>query len=120
MNIFVVSAFRPDTNSGAAGTLEAINRAWADLGHEVRCEWRESPPGGRVVDELFRLPFTLQDQIRRHLARHPDTDVVVASQPYAYVAFRELRAAHPETLFVNRTHGWEARWIESQNRFGWE
>src|SRR5687768_10611005 len=60
MNLYVASAFHPDTNSGAAGSLDAIGRAWATGGHAVRWGWREIPPGGRVADELYRVPLALR------------------------------------------------------------
>ncbi|HXV86475.1 MAG TPA: glycosyltransferase family 4 protein, partial [Gemmatimonadales bacterium] len=46
--------------------------------------------------------------------------VVVISQPYAYQVFERLPARYPRTLFVNRTHGWEARLYEAQRNFGWD
>lgn len=120
MTIFVVSAFRPDVDSGAAGTIDAISRAWERQGHEVRVAWRDRPPGVRAVDEFVRTPAELHRQIQAHLHRYPNTDVVVASQPYAARAFQALRPAYPNTLFVNRTHGWEDRGIASQAKHDWE
>lgn len=119
LTIYAVSLFEPDTNTGAAGTIAAVGQAWGRLGHRVSFGWREHRPGGRAADELVLFPRVLLRQIRRHLADHPDTDVVIASQPYAYRAFRALRRKYPRTLFVNRTHGWEGRYSAAQNRYGW-
>jgi len=120
MRILVASNFAPNANSGAAGTLMAIGSAWREQGHAVDWLWHNIPPLSRVTDETIRVPARQRRDLAEYLAKNPDTDVVIVSQPYAYRAFEALRPRHPHTLFVNRTHGWEARWIESQNRFRWE
>ncbi len=120
MNLLVASNFERKTDSGAAGTLLAISDAWKSSGHSVEHLWRDSPPVSRIIDESVRVPVNQLREIQNHLRRYPETDVVVVSQPYSYRAFEVLKPRYPQTLFVNRTHGWEARWIESQNRFGWD
>jgi glycosyltransferase involved in cell wall biosynthesis len=120
MKIVVASSFQRDWDSGAAGTLLAVGRSWQALGHDVEWLWGRPAPLTRMVDELVRIPAAQARAIRANLRARPDTDIVIASQPYAYRAFRMLRREFPRTLFVNRTHGWEARWIESQNQYGWD
>ena len=42
------------------------------------------------------------------------------SQPYAYLVYERLAPRYPDTLFLNRTHGWEARLYEARMRLSWE
>ena len=46
-------------------------------------------------------------------------DYVIASQPYAHRAFSWLRRRYPDTVFLNRTHGWEQRLIQANRRLAW-
>jgi glycosyltransferase involved in cell wall biosynthesis len=119
MKILVSSALSEVENSGAAGTLLAIGREWQRSGHEVDWVWSPLTPRNRIIDELVRLPQTILLSTRAFLRDNPDTDVVTISQPYADRAIRKLKREYPGTLFINRTHGWEARFAESQRVYGW-
>jgi glycosyltransferase involved in cell wall biosynthesis len=121
MKILVVSDFSPDADSGAGGSILAINRALKSLGHEVFEAWHPREVNqSRVQEELVGKASRLHKQAEQLLSEHPDANVLVISQPYAYRAFEKLRRQFPHLLLVNRTHGWEARGIEIQNRFAWD
>jgi glycosyltransferase involved in cell wall biosynthesis len=113
-----VAAFAPTADSGAAGTLLAIAAALRALGHHVDLEWQ--PPGpGRIrhatASRLVELPRQQLRQVAQRLSRST-YDVVIVSQPFAYLVYEQLQRRYPRTLFLNRTHGWEARLYEAQRR----
>lgn len=115
-----MSDFLPERNSGAAGSIFAIGEALADLGHEVVHDWhveRHLPHDS--ASRVFELPWVQLRQVSRRLAAAP-FDVVCVSQPFAYRVFERLSSRYPATLFLNRTHGWEARLLEAERRFAWE
>lgn len=120
MRILFVSDFLADRDSGAAGSLMAIGDALRRRGHEVDDLWR-STGGPRLahpsLDRLLALPRRQLRQVSTRLAQGP-VDVVVVSQPYAYRVFETLPRLHPRTLFLNRTHGWEERLLETELRYG--
>ena len=122
MQFLFVSDFSADRGTGAAGTLIAVAEALERLGHRVDLVWKlELPyrfphPG---VQRLFELPARQLHQVA-HLLSTNTYDVVSVSQPYAYRIFEELVPQYPNTLFLNRTHGWEARLYESHLRFKWD
>lgn len=120
MRILAASSFRADADSGAAGTLLSIAEVWEQLGHSVKLLWMGQPSRSRAIDELWRTPRLQRQLLAAELAEAAEYDVVVLSQPFAFLAFEKLAAEYPRTIFVNRTHGWEAREIECRNRFGWE
>lgn len=65
---------------------------------------------------LFELPGKQTDQVRERLKKHT-YDVVIVSQPYSHAIYEKLAKEYPNTLFVNRTHGWEARLIDIEEKF---
>jgi glycosyltransferase involved in cell wall biosynthesis len=120
MRFLCIAAFQPDANSGAAGTVFAIGTALRNLGHTVDFEWEPTEPfrfDNVTASRLFELPGKQLRQAATRLSRAP-YDVVIISQPFAYLAYERLSAEYPRTLFLNRTHGWEARLYDAQARFG--
>ncbi len=120
MKFAIVSDFVSVIDSGAAGSIYAINRGLEALGHTVVTTWGTTKQCYRIHDELFGKAVRLHHRAHSLLQQHRDVDVLVISQPYAFKAFSRLRKEFPNVLFVNRTHGWEARGIQIQNQFGWE
>jgi glycosyltransferase involved in cell wall biosynthesis len=57
------------------------------------------------------------EQVARRLST-TRYDVVIVSQPFAYLVYERLAPRYPGTLFLNRTHGWEARLYAAQRRLG--
>jgi glycosyltransferase involved in cell wall biosynthesis len=47
-------------------------------------------------------------------------DVVLISQPYAYLVYERLTAKYPQTCFLNVTHGWEDHLNAARLRFAWD
>ena len=85
-------------------------------------EWRS--PARRFVPHhtastVLELP---RKQLRQVAGRLGDAtyDVLVASQPFAYLVYERLPPLHPRTLFLNRTHGWEDRLYAAYRRFRWD
>jgi glycosyltransferase involved in cell wall biosynthesis len=115
-----VAAFRPDADSGAAGSVLAIGAALQTLGHTVDFAW-EPATRSRVphatASRLLELPRRQLDQVSRRLQQSA-YDVVIVSQPFAYLVYERLKPRYPRTLFLNRTHGWEARLDQAQRRLG--
>lgn len=122
MRFLFVSDFLEAPDSGSAGSILAIGGALVARGHQVDYEWRSSTrrlvphPTASAVLELPR------NQLHQVAGRLGDTayDVVVASQPYAYLVYERLPPLHPRTLFLNRTHGWEDRLYAAYRRFRWD
>jgi glycosyltransferase involved in cell wall biosynthesis len=115
-----VAAFSPVPDSGAAGSLFAIAAALEGLGHHVDLVWEPAepfrfPPGAARC--LFEVPRLQWRQAAASLSQAA-YDVVIISQPFGYLAVERLSSRHPRTLFLNRTHGWEARLYEAQARLG--
>lgn len=100
----------PNPDSGASGTDVQTVRALRELGHEVDDVWSDALPHRWKHGNLhyaFELPRAYRTAVRQRLA-HKAYDVVLASQPHAYLAARWVRRHAPGTLFLNRSHGWEA------------
>jgi glycosyltransferase involved in cell wall biosynthesis len=81
------------------------------LGHSVKFLWREKT--GPLSDKpnfyrLFVLPLVQYAQLKNELKKNA-YDVLIISQPHCWLAVKKLKRKYPHTLFVNRTHGWEAR-----------
>jgi glycosyltransferase involved in cell wall biosynthesis len=117
-----VSDFVADKNSGAAGTILAIGDALSRRGHEVDFVWKNTQPyylPHPSLSRLLELPRHQYRQVADQLEMAP-YDVVVISQPYAYLAYEKLRSRYPRTLFLNRTHGWEDRYTLLRRRLRWD
>jgi glycosyltransferase involved in cell wall biosynthesis len=117
-----VSDFVAEKNSGAAGSILAIGQALADRGHEVDFLWKNTEPyvlPHPSLSRLFELPRHQYRQVAGQLEKAA-YDVVVISQPYAYLACEKLASRYPKTLFLNRTHGWEDRYTQSRRYFQWK
>lgn len=111
MKYLIVSNFEPDPNAGAAGALHATQNALTRRGHQVDVLWRRR--GTRLVpnhafSELLELPSLQLRQVEAQLQLQ-HYDAVDISQPFAYRVYETLAPRFPRTLFLNRTHGWEAR-----------
>lgn len=120
MRFLFVAAFKPDTHSGAAGTLLAIGGALRALDHVVDFEWEPAEPARiphATTSRLLELPGRQLRQVAQRLQQH-QYDVVIVSQPFAYLIYERLTPRYPHTLFLNRTHGWEARVLAAQRRLG--
>ena len=99
-----------DASSGAAGTDLQTVLALRTLGHHVVDLWRDALPHRIRHGNLhyaFELPGGYRKVVREHLERAP-FDVVLVSQPHGYLAARWVRRHAPASIFVNRSHGWEA------------
>jgi glycosyltransferase involved in cell wall biosynthesis len=122
MRFLAAAQFLPNTNSGSAGSVLAVGKALAARGHTVEYEWIP-PDKGLLPHSALRRHFEMPAQQLRALARRlkeAPYDVVVVSQPYAYLAYELLPLLHPNTLFLNRTHGWEHRLLQAEQRLGYE
>jgi glycosyltransferase involved in cell wall biosynthesis len=122
MKFLFVANLAPTPDSGAAGSLLAIGAALSSRGNEVEYEWQ---PKARArvphatLSTLLELPRHQYEQVVRRL-RDTSYDVVIASQPYAYHVYEKLPREYRNTLFLNRTHGWEDRLYRAYHRFNWD
>lgn len=100
----------PNPDSGASGTDVQTVRALRELGHEVDDVWNDSLPHRWKHGNLhyaLELPRAYRRVVKQRLTAGT-YDVVLASQPHAYLAARWVRQHAPQTLFLSRSHGWEA------------
>ncbi len=121
MKFLFVSDFLPAPDSGSAGSIIAIGDALAARGHDVDYEWRSATPRRvphHTASVVLELPRIQMRQVARRLGG-ATYDVVVASQPYAYLMYERLQGLHTRTVFLNRTHGWEDRLYAAYRRFKW-
>jgi len=112
MQFLFVSDFKNNPNSGAAGSLISIGESICQLGHSVDYIWQK-PLAERFVKSsnfyrFLELPFIQYREVKAALLKK-HYDVVIISQPHAWLAFKKLKKEFPGTLLVNRTHGWEKR-----------
>jgi glycosyltransferase involved in cell wall biosynthesis len=121
MRFLFVSEFVPKWNSGAEGSLLSIGDALERRGHRVDYLWKDTKPGLLPHPRLYDLIELPQRQLKRvtDALRKARYDVVILSQPYSYLVFERLPAEFPNTLFLNRTHGWEERGTESWQQLHW-
>lgn len=111
LKFLLVSNFDPDPNSGTPGTILSLGKALESLGHQVGYSWRPKEPAffsNPRVHQILELPHRQLKQVEESLKRNP-CDVVIVSQIYAYKIYEKLASRYPETLFLNKTHGWEDR-----------
>jgi glycosyltransferase involved in cell wall biosynthesis len=121
MRFLFVSDFLPNWNSGAEGSLLSIGKALEIRGHRVEYLWKDAKPGilpHRRLQDLFELPGRQLKRVSVALQKI-SADVVILSQPYSYLVYEQLTDLYPQTLFLNRTHGWEDRMSDSWRQLGW-
>ena len=111
MRILVGADVPRDTSSGASGTVYQANRALRELGHEVHDIW--APDLGRRIKHgnlhyLLELPRRYRAVVRQ-MAAETEFDVIQLSQPHAYLAARDHQRLGRRGIFVNYSHGVEAR-----------
>ncbi len=110
MRILSVIDTEFDANSGAGGTVFKIGDLLKQKSHHVDYIWRKKQ---RLIKSnnfyrFFELPYDQYVQIRQAINKL-NYDVVMVSQPFAFLAFFLLKPKYPNILFVNRSHGWELR-----------
>lgn len=109
MRFLVGADYPPVPNSGAAGTVFQSIRGLREIGCEVDEIWRDDL-GRRIrhgnLHYWLELPRAFRRAVAERCARK-DYDVVLLSQPHAWLAGQYLHRHHPRTLFLNRSHGWE-------------
>lgn len=112
LRILTVADVPPDPNSGAAGTVYATNVALRELGHTVHELWADQLGPRRIrhgnLHSLLEQPRAYRREVIRAVGRH-QYDVVMMSQPQAYLAAKALRRRKFPGVIVNRSHGLELR-----------
>lgn len=111
LNYLFVSDFICNPNSGAAGSLITIGNELARMGNSVAYIWRQEKKRKINSATLYRfleLPYIQYAQIKEELSK-ANYEVVIISQPYAWLAIKRLKKRYPGIVFINRTHGWELR-----------
>ena len=110
----------PDRNTGAAGSLIAIAESLERQGHSVDIEWSDGQPYRLPpqLGHLYELPRRQLNQVWQRL-KGTRYDVVIISQPYAHLVYERLPDRYPGTLFLNRTHGWEDRLYQAEEKLAW-
>ena len=112
LRILTVADVPPDPDSGAAGTVYHTNVAFRELGHEVYEVWADQLGPRRIrhgnLHSLLEQPRTYRREVLKAVAKK-DYDVVIMSQPQAYLAARALKKRGFGGLVINRSHGLELR-----------
>lgn len=116
---FLVGADYPRSpDAGAAGTVFQCIRALREIGCEVDEFWR-ADLGRRIrhgnLHYWLELPRAMRRVVADRCARKT-YDVVLVSQPHAYLAAQYVHRHHPQTLFLSRSHGWEGEVTEVMQR----
>lgn len=109
MRFLVGADYASDPDSGAAGTVFHSIRGLRDIGCDVDEFWQDDL-GRRIRHGNLHYWLELPRAFRRVVAERcakTSYDVVLLSQPHAYLAAKYLRRVHPRILFLNRSHGWE-------------
>ena len=110
MKFLVGSDYPEDPNAGASGTVYWTNQALRQLGHDVDEIWRRDLPH-RIrhgnLHYLLELPAAYREAVRRCSARQ-DYDVIMLSQPQAWLAARDHLQSQRAGVFLNRSHGLES------------
>ncbi len=119
MRFLVGADVPPDPDSGAAGTVYQTNAALRMLGCDVEEIWA-ADLGRRVrhgnLHYALELPLSYRREVARRIGKRA-FDVVMLSQPHAYLAGELIRRRYPDVLFFNRTHGWEGQFHEAMRRY---
>ena len=112
LRILTVANVPPDPNSGAAGTVYATNVALRELGHEVDEIWANQLGPRRIahgnLHSLLEQPRAYRREVAQAIAKR-DYDVVMISQPQAYLAAKFLKGTGFGGVVINRSHGLELR-----------
>lgn|GEM_PF-1880550 len=130
LRIIVAADVPADPNSGAAGTVFATNAAFKDLGHSVDEIWASDLPHRIMhwnLHYLLELPRAYRNAVRERAAVAAP-DVILVSQPHAWLAARDHQKRRRHGVFVNRSHGlesmadaslvkWQSRLSSPANRF---
>jgi glycosyltransferase involved in cell wall biosynthesis len=111
IRILQIADTMPSPDSGASGTdfqgMLALQRA----GAKVDALWT-ADLGRRIkhynLRYVYELPTVLRQVVKSKM-KMCHYDVVQISQPHGYLAARWIRQNRPETVYVHRTHGFEAR-----------
>ncbi len=109
MRFLVGADFLADPHSGAGGTVFHCTQAMREIGCEVDEFWSVDL-GRRLRHGNLHYALELPRAMRRIVAgkcARKTYDVVLLSQPHAYLAGAYLHDQSPHTLFLNRSHGWE-------------
>lgn len=118
MRFLVGADYEANPDSGAAGTVFQSICALRELGCEVDEFWSRDL-GRRIRHGNLHYLLELPRSMRRAVVarcRQKAYGAVLLSQPHAFLAGEYLRATHPHTLFLNRTHGWEGQVDEIMQR----
>lgn len=125
LRVLFIADVPPNPDSGASGTEYQTARALREAGHEVDPIWWADLPHRIAHGNLHKI--LEQPRGYRHAMvarlRQRQYDVAHVNQPQGYLAARTIRTVAPNTAFVHRSHGFEARaraalkpWALEQNR----
>ncbi len=109
MRFLVGADVPPDPNSGAAGTVYWTNQALRELGHAVDEIWQDDLPHRIThgnLHYLLELPRAYRDAVRLRCTQ-ADYDVIMLSQPHAWLAAKDHKVSKRPGVFLNRSHGVE-------------
>lgn len=110
MRFLIGSDYPADPDAGASGTVHWTTRALRELGHEVDEIGRADLPH-RIrhgnLHYLLELPSAYREAVRVRCARK-EYDVIMLSQPHAWLAARDHLRLRRRGVFLNRSHGLES------------
>lgn len=114
LRILIAADIPEDLNSGVAGSEFQAARALRDLGHQVETCWASSLPH-RIRHPNLHALFELTRSYAEVLSRTPEVryDVYQFNQVFAHRAARFHKQHRLDGVFVTRSHGYEARALET-------
>lgn len=117
MIILIGSDFSLEKLSGAPETVNSTAEALRERGHTVDIFWHdESLRLGPNLRRFFGLPNRQLKQTKAAFSRKI-YDVAIISQPHCFKAFRWIKRRYPQTVCINRSHGWELRYHDAKNQY---
>lgn len=123
LRILTVANADCDPNSGAAGTVIAINDRFRAMGHHVDEVWNQDLGRRRIAHGNLHYLLEAPGQVKRVVnqrLRETDYDAILISQPTAYLTAKQLREKDYAGVVVNRSHGVEFEYHRALDRWAGE
>ncbi|MEA3489035.1 MAG: glycosyltransferase family 4 protein [Candidatus Omnitrophota bacterium] len=109
-----------DPDSGAAGTVYQISKAFKELGHDVENIWSSDLPH-RIkhgnLHYLMELPGAYVKAIKKRIKQGREYDVIQISQPHCFLPAKYVKEHLPDTVLVHKSHGLELNAVSSLKPF---